>query len=84
MSHILAAKLDCQCGGKGSPIDSVVAPINTELSCMQKVIAKVRKIQMIALFQRDAEMYKAELRAMNLSLWHEVGHLYCKGTKSSG
>ncbi|XP_016946779.1 uncharacterized protein LOC108022404 [Drosophila biarmipes] len=78
MSHILASKLDCQCGGKTSPIDSVIEPITQELKCMQKVLGKVRRLQMIELIRRETEMYEAELRAMNLSIWHEAGHRFCK------
>ncbi|XP_017005881.2 uncharacterized protein [Drosophila takahashii] len=78
MSHILASKLECQCGGKGGPIDSVIAPITQELRCMQKVLKRVRRFQMIELIRRETEMYDAELRALNLSIWHEVGPRYCK------
>ncbi|XP_037716753.1 uncharacterized protein LOC119551470 [Drosophila subpulchrella] len=78
MSHILASKLDCQCGGKSSPIDSVIAPITQELKCMQMVLRKVRRMQMIELIRRETEMYETELRALNLSIWSEVGHRSCK------
>ncbi|XP_017111555.1 uncharacterized protein LOC108135375 [Drosophila elegans] len=78
MSHLLAQKIDCQCGGDNGPIDSVVKPISQELRCMQKYIRKVRHQQIVELFQRESEMYMDELRSRNLSLWHKDGFLNCK------
>ncbi|EDW92273.1 uncharacterized protein LOC6531774 [Drosophila yakuba] len=78
MSNILAAKLACQCGGKNSPMDSVIVPITEEIKCMQKVIKRVRHTQMVELIQRETEMYNAELKARNLSVWHDAAHRYCK------
>ncbi|EDX08316.1 uncharacterized protein LOC6735821 [Drosophila simulans] len=78
MSNILAAKLDCQCGGKNSPMDSVIVPITQELKCMQKLIKRVRHSQMAVLFQREDEMYKEELKARNLAIWHEPDYRHCK------
>ncbi|KAI8037621.1 uncharacterized protein LOC128255597 [Drosophila gunungcola] len=78
MSHILALKLDCQCGGNNGPIDSVVKPISQELKCMQKYIRKVRQQQMVELFQKESEMYMDELRSRNLALWHKDSSLNCK------
>jgi len=41
-------------------------------------LGKVRRMQMIELIRKETEMYEAELRALNLSIWHEVGHRFCK------
>ncbi|XP_016972005.1 uncharacterized protein LOC108039489 [Drosophila rhopaloa] len=78
MSHILALKLNCQCGGTNSPMDSLVKPITQELSCMQKFFKKVRHQQIAELYHKESEMYEAELRAWNPTIWHEVGYRYCK------
>ncbi|KQS63030.1 uncharacterized protein LOC26526008 [Drosophila erecta] len=78
MSHILASKLDCQCARKNSPMDSVITPITQELKCMQKLIKRIRHTQMVDLIQRETEMYDAELKARNLSIWHEADHRHCK------